>query len=180
MSLTATPSSGHHRARKVAVVFVVLLIPMVAGAYYYGYNTGTLTLLITDDAIAEFRSLNITFAEVAIHSTNALATTPWVTVKLDTTTVDLTTLSHNVTETLGLGKIPAAKYTQLRIIVESAVGTLVTGEQVAVTVPGGELRTETPFEMEPMGELTILVRLLVNHVGSTYQLQPALGSIEAT
>jgi hypothetical protein len=160
------------------VLLVILLIPGAAGFYYFGYNVGTLTVSVTDDALSDFQSLNITFGEITVHTTSALTTNPWVTLKIAESTVDLTKLTNNLSDIVGLSKIPAGKYTQLRILVVSSEGVLHSGERVLVRAPSGELNTETPFEMKAQGDVYILLRLHVINTGGNYLLQPTLGSLE--
>lgn len=155
-----------------------MLIPLVAGGYYYGFNTGTVSIEVTDDVIADFESLNITFDEISLHSRATLSTAEWTTVKLSTRTIDLTDLTNNITSQVGLGRVQAGAYTQVRLLVSSAEGVLKTGQHVTVRVPSGELKTETPFDLDPMGQVTLVVRLLVVQAGPTYSLQPAFGSIQ--
>lgn len=156
----------------------MLFIPLVAGGYYFGYNTGSVSIQVTDDVVADFQSLNITFDEIALHSRATLSTAEWTTIRVSTRTIDLTTLTNNVTSEIGLGRVQAGTYTQLRLMVASADGVLKTGERVTVRVPSGELKTETPFDLDPRGDVTLVVRLHVVQAGQTYSLQTALGSIQ--
>lgn len=167
--------SSHKRLAAGMLIFVVF--PAVAAGYYFGYNVGKVTVLITDDVIRDFEHLNITFSQIQVHSAGALTPSKWVSVDLATTTIDLTDLANNLTATLGLDSITAGKYSQLRILVESAQGVLTTGESVDVIVPSGELRTETPFELKPQGAVTLLVRLQVMQAAGTYSLRPAFGGV---
>jgi hypothetical protein len=178
-STSIVPGAGKKRRRGRAAAVALLFIPLLGGGYYFGYHTGTISILATDDAVQQFASLNITFEEIALHSTGNLATSEWTSIKLTQRTIDLTKLSDNITAQVGLDRVQAGRYTQLRILVGSADGTLLTGEHVIVRVPGGELKTETPFDLKPLGSTTLVVRLLVVQAGPTYSLQPALGSIQA-
>lgn len=175
--VSVVPSgSARRRGRAIAAV-LLLLVPSAAGAYYFGYHVGTIRVSVTDDAILDFASLNITFSEVAVHTTTALTPSPWVVLALTNRTVDLTKLDHNLSATVGFDKIQAGKYTQLRIVVANVTGVLKSGERVTVEVPSGELKTETPFELKAQGSASIVVRLLVVETGTRYLLQPALGSV---
>ncbi len=171
------PGRAHTRTRAIAALLVLVVFPAAAAGYYFGYNTGTLRVYVTDDLIDDFRHLNITFSQVQVKSAGALTISEWVSVDLSTTTVDLTALRDNITAPLGLGKITAGGYSHLRIVVESAVGELNTGENVEVTVPSGELKTNSQFTMKPQGELSLFVRLQVVEAGGTYILRPVIGTI---
>lgn len=172
------PSGHTRRTHWGAILFVLLLIPGAAGAYYFGYNVGTFSVGVTDDALNQFASLNISFNEIAVHTTSALTPDTWVKVSVTDTSVDLTKLTNNLSETIGASKIPAGRYTQLRIHVLSCEGVLHSGQRVIVRVPSGELNTETPFDMKAQGDVFVLVRLNVINTGGDYLLQPTLGRVE--
>jgi hypothetical protein len=156
------------------------LIPVVAGVWYFGYNVGAVYLFVTDDAMDDFDRLDITFSEVAVHSTGALTASAWVGLDLEQTTVDLTKLRDDTTARVGFETLPAGTYTQVRLLVTSSTGVLKTGETVSVTVPGGELRANTPFDLEPQGTVSITLRIHVVKAGPVYQLAPVLGSVVST
>jgi len=179
MAVTLYPSGHARRGHPVAVVLAVLLIPVGAGVYYFVLNVGQLTIAVTDDEIEKFSSLNITFSEIRVHTTTAITPDAWVSVKLAQTTVDLSKLRNNISAVIGLARIPAGQYTQLRIVVQSADGVLKNGQRALVQVPRGELNAEALFSMPLQGDIYIPVRLDVIDFGGHYQLQPAVGSIES-
>lgn len=171
--------------KTLAVIVAVGLTAVAIGAGYFFLNnqTGTVSLLITDDVIDQFESLNITFNEVALHregggNDSDANDSGWIRIKLDNRTIDLTNLTDNITSQVGFDRVSAGKYTQLRIIVGSAVGVLKTGENVTVRVPSGELKTHTPFDLKAGGTATIVLRLNVHQAGGDYMLQPSLGSVK--
>jgi hypothetical protein len=166
-----------HHGKRVVAALALILIPAVAAGYYFGYNVGSLSITITDDAVHDFTSLNISFSAIQVHSDGALTPSGWVTVKLQARSIDLLRLADNVTLLLGLDKITAGKYSELRIVVDSAGGVLKDGSAVDVRVPSGELKTETPFDLKPQGSLSILVRLLVVQTAGSYSLRPAFGGV---
>lgn len=168
----------HSHRKAAAALFIFVVIPAAAAGFYFGYNVGTLTVLVTDDAVRDFDWLNITFSKVEVHGAGALTPSEWVTVSLSTRTIDLTRLADNATSVLGLDKVTAGRYSQLRLTVDSARGGLKGGGSVNVTVPSGELKTETPFELKPQGALTLTVRLQVTAAGGGYTLRPAFGGID--
>lgn len=172
-----SPTAKRKRGRLAAGAVLMAMVPLVAGVWYFGYNVGAVTVLVTDDAIGDFSSLEVTFTDVAVHSTGALTSTSWVSLGLQETSIDLTKLTDNRTSLVGLDSVPAGKYTQARILVSSAVGQLENGGRVSVAVPSGELRTTNPFEIGPQGSITIIMRVHVVATGSYYQLEPVLGTV---
>jgi hypothetical protein len=169
------PGTSHSRKRLAAALLVFVVFPGAAGAYYFVYNVGTVSLYITDDEIANFAHLNITFTHVELKSAGALTTTPWVRLDLERTTVDLVALHDNITARLGLGRVTAGGYAQIRVAVESAAGTLKSGGTTSVDVPSGELRTDASFAVRAQGEVNLVLRLLVVSTGSQYALRPVFG-----
>jgi hypothetical protein len=169
------PASSHSRRRLYAAALLMVILPSIAGAYYFGYHTGGLTLTVTDDALPQFSTLYITFSQVQVHSNGALTASDWVTIPLAATTIDLTRLADNVTQVVGAGKVQAGAYDQVRIVVDSAQGQLKNGQHVEVTVPSGELKASGEFSVRAQGAVNVLVRLLVVEAGGTYILRPVFG-----
>jgi hypothetical protein len=168
--------------KTLVLVVAVALTAVAVGAGYVllNNNTGSVSVLVTDDALDSFDSLNITFSQVALHRADEGNDSGWTTLNFGNRTIDLTHLSDNITSQVGFDRVAAGKYTQLRIIVGSAVGTLKTGAQVTVSVPSGELKTSTPFELKSGGSATIVLHINVHEAGGGYTLQPSLGSVNAS
>jgi uncharacterized protein DUF4382 len=168
---------------KTLVVMVAVgltAVGVAAGFMLLNNPTGSVSVLITDDVLDQFASLNITFNQVSLHRAGGGNDSGWTTLKLDNRTIDLTNLTDNITSQVGFDRVSAGNYTQLRIIVGSAVGTLKTGQSVNVTVPSGELKTNTPFDLKGGGSATIVLRLTVHEAGGQYMLQPSLGSVSTS
>jgi len=176
--VSVVPHGSKRRRKGKAAAVLLLFIPLVAGGYYFGYNTGTVSIQVTDDAISDFQSLNITFSEVALLGRSTLSTAEWTTVEISSHTLDLTVLNNNVSSEIGMGRVQAGTYSQLRLTVASGIGVLRSGEHVTVRFPSGEFQTETPFKLDPMGQVTLVVRILVVKSGPAYSLQTAVGSIQ--
>jgi hypothetical protein len=156
---------------------LMALVPLVAAVWYFSYNVGAVTVLVTEGGIEGFSSVEVTFSEVAVHSTGALTATAWVALDLDATAVELTALGNNLSLPVGSDNLPAGKYTQVRLRVTSAIGELIDGTAVSVLVPSGELRTTTPFDLDPRGSVTVLMSLHVVKAGQTYNLEPTFGQV---
>jgi hypothetical protein len=169
------PASSHSRRRLYAAALMLVFLPAVAGAYYFGYHTGVLTLTVTDDALLEFSTLYITFSQVQVHANGALTTSDWVSIQPAATTIDLTRLADNVTQVVGAGKVQAGAYNQVRLVIDSAEGQLRSGKHVEVAVPSGELKANGEFSVRAQGAVSVLVRLHVVVAGGTYMLSPVFG-----
>jgi hypothetical protein len=166
------PGSTHSRKRLGAALLIFVVFPAAAGGYYFGYHVGAVSLSVTDDAIDQFAHLNITFSQVQVKSAGALTLSPWVDIELTTTTIDLVTLHDNITQRLGVSHLTAGSYSQLRVVVASAVGELKDGSSANVNVPSGELRTDAAFAVKAQGEVSLMLRLHIVEAGAVYNLRP--------
>jgi len=114
-------------------------------------NTGTLKISLTD-APAAYDSVVIVFSEISAHIDS-----DWVHVKQEPVRVNLLDWSNGETFLLGSADVPAGKYTQIRIKIDSAfIG--VNGEVHELTVPSG---SKTGLKLGPQFTIT---------EGSTYSI----------
>lgn len=82
-------------------------------------GTGTLAINITDSPFSDAKALLVTFSEVKVHSADDDS---WQTIPFasgSSRTCDLKKL-QGPTDVLGVGTLPAAHYTQVRLVVSSA------------------------------------------------------------
>jgi hypothetical protein len=115
-------------------------------------QTGTLTIYLTDAPSPVFDSVNIIFSEVSAHIDSE-----WVTVQGDTMEINLLVLSNGNTIEFGSADVPAGKYTQIRIKIDSAY-VVVDGQKYPMDVPSG---AQTGLKLGP--QFTVAA-------GSTYEL----------
>ncbi len=124
--------------------------------------------------------MNVTFSEVQVHQASGTNDSGWQTLSIKNGTVDLATLT-NVSELLASSAIPSGKYTQIRIVVESATGMLLNGTNVTFIVQSGELKTTHPFNLTAGGteKLTLEVdlRRSIVHNASGWIFTPVLGAV---
>ena len=93
-------------------------------------STGQLSILLTDAPVV-YDSVIITFSEISAHLDSA-----WVTVMHEPRRVDLLDWSNGRTLILGSADVPAGKYTQIRVKIDSAeIG--VNGFVYPLDVPSG-------------------------------------------
>ncbi|HLG59465.1 MAG TPA: DUF4382 domain-containing protein [Vicinamibacterales bacterium] len=133
---------------------------------------GTLNLMIKDSPYSDAKSLLVTFSEVTAHrdGEGGFTTLPFAggaTLR----TCDLKKLV-DAQDVLGVGTMPEGHYTQLRLVVSSAVlyfdsaaagpacasavGTPV-GRSAVLEIPSGEVKLNRPFDVTPTGATTILI-----------------------
>ena len=143
---------------------------LASGASTAAAGTGTLTVKLTDSPFSEAKALLITFSEVSVHKADP---GEWLTVPFvagAARTCDLKKLNGPV-DVLGVGSLPAAHYTQIRLHVESAalyfdapsVGAACApaiakpaGEFAPVKIPSGEVKLNHQFTLASGGTTVTL------------------------
>ncbi len=150
----------------------------------------------------DLSSLKITIAKVEVHlatqSIVATGTAPeatksaakvvdhWETLRLnDATTVDLMKLrtAGGGLSSLGVTYLAAGHYTEIRIYVTSATGTLSDGTAVNIAIPGqnGLVKLVKSFDVSATGTAKLIADFdapnSVVALGATYQLTPVVGKV---
>ena len=145
--------------------------------------TGTFVLQVTDQpsAIDDFDILNVTVSEVMLHKTGEAEagngtneTGEWITLEPSNHTFDLTKLQEGNMTTIVNESVETGKYTQVRLIVESAKG-IANGNMVNVTVPSGMLKIVKPFTITGNQTVTFIFDINVVKAGKKYNLVPVIG-----
>ncbi len=165
-----------------ALIALVLAAALVLGGfavYVYLYE-GALDVRV-QDAPGDWTHVNVTFTDVWIHEAGAGNESGWHNVTLARTTVDLASFV-NVSDLLASARFGPGKYTQIRIVVGSATGVMADGTNVVFTVPSGELKTTTPFEIRSGSTTTLTVdidlsRSIVSTGTGSWTFTPVLGHI---
>ncbi len=166
--------------RRGAFAIGIGALLILAGAAYLGtLSNGTLVVQVRDTP-ATWARLDVTFSEVSVHRAEAGNESGWVPMKLVTTTIDFMKLG-NLTRVLALDRVPAGKYTQLRINVTAVTGTTVSGSTMSIVVPDGILKTARPFEVPGGGTATVTLDFDLQHSlyadGDGWTFIPVLGAI---
>ena len=161
-------------------------------------GTGTLRMTLKDSPFTDAKALLVTFSEVDAHKSD---TTEGTWAKLDFApsatlrTCDLKKL-QTAQDVLGIGTLTAGHYTQVRLVVSSAViyfenatlatdpacaatMTAPTGRNANVTIPSGEVKLNREFDVPPNGATTMLLDFdgdgSVHQTGSgTYMMSPVI------
>jgi len=136
--------------------------------------SGTLTMMMTDSPFSDAKSLLITFSEVDAHIATAADGT-WTKVPFagsaTSRTCDLKKLT-TAQDVLGTGPLATGHYTQVRLVVSSAViyfdnaatGTacaatiaVPAGTSANVTIPSGEVKLNREFDVSSATTTTMLL-----------------------
>ena len=122
-------------------------------------STGTLAIHLTDSPFSDAKALLVTFSDVSVHRADP---GDWLTLPFaagSSRTCDLKKL-NGATDVLGVGSLPAGKYTQVRLNVSSvgiyfdapSVGPACApqiappaGLHVSVDIPSGEVKLNHEF-----------------------------------
>ena len=134
-------------------------------------TTSTLNVLLTDSPFSDAKALLVTFSDVSAHRSGAdFMTLPFVG-GASSRTCDLKKLT-TAQDTLGTGPLPTGHYTQLRLVVASAViyfdnpssgpacsasMAAPAGRSAAVDIPSGELKLNREFDLTSTVATTILL-----------------------
>lgn len=166
---------------RVPLVLALGIVLVLVGTLYYlsAPASGTLVIQVRD-APMDFSRVLVTFSEVRVHPANAGSESEWLNLSLAVSTIDFMNLG-NLTKVLALDKVPAGKYTQIRIVVTSASGTMVGGTSVLMTVPDGILKTDTPFDLKAGGVTTVTLDFdlarSIRQADGLWTFMPVLGSV---
>ncbi|MBI2952312.1 DUF4382 domain-containing protein [bacterium] len=96
-------------------------------------QTGRLRVGLTD-APAAFKAVNVTFAELSAHLDGS-----WITVRGNqSATVNLLEWNNGKAMLIGAADVPAGRYTQIRLKVQSAEVVTMDGQTHQVTIPSGD------------------------------------------
>jgi hypothetical protein len=108
-------------------------------------GVGTLKLALTDAPACGFDQVNVTIEKIRLHrDASAGENAPgWQEIPLPSTRVDLLALTNGALRELGATALPAGRYTQMRLVLADAPGSMVHsvrptgGAEVPLALPGG-------------------------------------------
>ena len=131
-------------------------------------SSGNFRLMVKDSPFSDAKSVLVTFTGVSVHRDGEGGFTN---VGTGTRTCDLKKLQSSQ-DVLGVGTIPQGHYTQVRLVVSSAViyfenaaagpacaASIVApaGRSSAVEIPSGEIKLNREFEVPTSGATTMLL-----------------------
>ncbi|TMQ54030.1 MAG: DUF4382 domain-containing protein [Candidatus Eisenbacteria bacterium] len=144
---------------------------------------GTMNVRMTDSP-ADVQSVNLVVREVAIHSgdIDSDSTSGWTVLSDGPQTYDLLSLRNGVFASVGLAKVLAGHYTQLRLKLGTGSTVVVDGVAHPLTVPSGiqsGLKLVGSFEVPANGLLDLALdfdagRSIVLDGAGSYSLKPTV------
>lgn len=134
--------------------------------------SGSFKLMLTDSPFSDAKAVLVTFSEVTAHrdSEEDFTTVPFAEGAMSRT-CDLKKL-ESAQDVLGVGALPAGRYTQVRLVISSAsiyfdnaaagnaCDTAIPvpdGDSASLTIPSGEVKLNRPFEVAEGGSTTMLL-----------------------
>ena len=127
------------------------------------------------NAIDDFRHLNVTISEVALRGPATNGTD--ATYEVDNRTVDLTELKRDNATLLETFDVPAGNYTKVFIGIEAVNGTLTDGSSADVKLPSEKLRINQQFVVGNDESVDFVYDITVVKRGQSgsYNIQPVAG-----
>jgi hypothetical protein len=179
----------------LAVLVLSIAVCLIAGCSSgpSGPGMGTMSVRMTD-APGDFQSVSLVVTQVSAHlggadefadaGDDSADTTSggWVVLNNTPATYDLLTLENGVFATIGLAKVPAGHYTQVRLKLGPGSTVTVDGVQHPLTVPSGlqsGLKLVGSFDVPANGLLDIALdfdaahSIVLNGAGE-YHLKPTV------
>jgi hypothetical protein len=160
------------------VIVVIVIAAAATGAIYFATRpaTGTFVLQVTDqpDAIGDFENLAIKVSKVMIHSASE---NTWLEFQPSQESFDLVQLQGDNVATLVSTTLKEDNYTQVRLVVVEAIGTLKERGTENVIVPSDELKLVKSFEIVSGKTTTLVLDIHVVKAGTEYVLTPVTGKV---
>jgi len=167
--------------RRALLALALAAAVAIAGvaAYVYMYE-GSLDLAVQDDSGA-WAHVWVTFTQVWVHEAGKSEDVGWHNLTVTQTSIDLGASLVNVSELLASARVGPGKYTEIRLVVIAATGKMLDGTTVVFSVPSGDVKAVTPFEIRSgtTTRLTVDINLARSIVanGSGWTFTPVLGQI---
>jgi hypothetical protein len=128
--------------------------------------------MLTDSPFSDAKAVLVTFSEVTAHrdADSGFSTVPFA-AGATSRTCDLKKLEQ-AQDVLGVGQLPAGRYTQVRLVVSSAAiyfdnassgdacaasMSAPSGRNASLVIPSGEVKLNRPFDVPEGGSTTMLL-----------------------
>src|SRR5712692_2929248 len=168
------------RRALIALALAAAVVTAGVAADVYMYE-GSLEVAVQDDSGA-CAHVWVTFTQVWVHEAGKSEDVGWHNLTVVQSSIDLASLV-NVSELLANARIGPGKYTEIRLVVIAATGRMLDGTNVVFSVPSGDVKAVTPFEIRSGAttRLTVDVNLARSIVmnGTGWTFTPVIGQITA-
>ncbi len=142
---------------------------------------GTMAVHLTDSP-ADFSAIHLVVDEVSAHISDSDTTGGWMVLNDVPATYDLLALRNGVFTTIGVAKLPAGHYTQIRLKLGPGSNVVVGGVASPLKVPSGlqtGLKLIGEFDVPPNGLLDVALdfdaaRSVILTGAGTYMLKPTV------
>ncbi len=167
---------------RTAAVILLGLVLIVAGVAYYESitATGTLAIQIRDSPVA-WSHVVVQFASVSVRPFGAANDTGWTPLTLQVDRLDLLA-PGNVTQLLTLDRFAPGTFVEIRIVVLSVSGVLLSGTAEGMSVSNGVLQTPVAFTVRGGATTTVTFDLnltdSIQPSGAGWVFAPVLRSVD--
>ncbi len=162
----------------VAAVLVIVAVVIGASVAVLVSSPGGSLVIGVRDAPSggNVTHIYLTISDITLQGSGNSSST----YKVNATTFDLLKLT-NVTKMLGKNTVPAGNYTMVRFSVTNAVAT-VSGANVTLTVPSGELKVPVPFTVVSGKTTTVTLEIVADMtaISASGNLRPTVTGLEST
>jgi hypothetical protein len=145
----------------ILAVIVVAILAVAGGGFLLLSvgSSGSLVIGVTDSPTASTVShVYITMSDITLQG----ASNSTASYKVNSGQFDLLALV-NVTKLMGTNQVSAGNYTMIRFTIVSAIATI-SGANVTLTVPSGELKVPIHFEVQSGKTTTMVLDITVNAI----------------
>ena len=144
---------------RIGLAVAIVAVLLVAGVlYFFGYfspgvGAGTAQFLVHDGPCSVCAHVWVTFTTVSVHEANGSG---WVNVNISGSTFDLQALNgSSAAKLLGLGKLSAGHYEQIRVEVSKVAVVLISGSNITAQVMGPSADFNVQFTVKAGGTTTL-------------------------
>lgn len=158
-----------------AAVLVVVVVAGVVAAMFLIAPSGNLVIGVKDaPSTGSVSHIYLTITDMTLQGSGNSSTT----YKVNATTFDLLKLT-NVTKMLGKDSVPAGNYTMVRFRVTAAKAT-VSGNNVTLTVPSGEIKVPFHFTVASGKTTTVVLDITADMtaISASNNLRPTVTGLE--
>ena len=163
-------------------------------------GTASLSMRLTDSPYSDAQAVLVTFSSVSVHRAGGSFTTIPFADGASSRTCDLKKLENGAEDILGTTGLPAGDYTQIRLLVASAVlyfgnpsvgpacaaaVAAPLGNSATVTIPSGDLKLNRPFTLTANTATTILLdfdgdRSIHETTAGNYSMNPVISVVSVS
>lgn len=153
-----------------AAIIVAIAVATSAFILFSAASSGTLTLEVTDAPVAGVSHIYLTISGIELQGSGNTTSS----FSSSSRQFDLLALV-NVTQILGVSKLPTGNYSMIRFDVSSAVATI-GGTNVTLAVPSGQVKVPISLQIKSGATTTVVLDITADmtNISASYNLRPVV------